>query len=183
MPSVVITGPAVAFVDAATVPMGSCPPLTMLDAATDVRLAPLPLNRVAVIVPAVKFPEASRFTSVETVLALVPAFAVTAPAATTAAVCPFTSETAVADCVPVTSPAREPEKLVAVLPFKEFVASVALPAKFAVTIPAAKFPAASRVTMELAVFALAAVVAEFATFPLVEIVPSFVSEIAAAAAT
>ena len=56
VPSKLRNGPATAFVSAATVPMGSCPPLNTLDAAT---LEAVPVN-VAVMVPAEKFPPASR---------------------------------------------------------------------------------------------------------------------------
>ena len=49
--------------------------------------------------------------------------------------------------------------------------------------PAVKFPDASLATIALAVFALAAVVAELETFPEVEIVASLVSAIAAVAET
>jgi len=59
------------------------------------------------------------------------------------------------------------------------VAVVALPDKFAVIVPAAKLPDESRATMSFAVFALVAVVAEFATLPAVEIVANFESVIAA----
>jgi hypothetical protein len=46
-----------------------------------------------------------------------------------------------------------------------------------VIVPAEKFPLASRATMALVVLALVAVVAEFETFPAVEIVASLVSAI------
>src|SRR5262249_24489900 len=101
----------------------------------------------------------------------------TAPAATLAAVCPPTEETTVAFCVPVTSPVNDPEKLVAV------VAVVALPESAAVIVPAEKLPDASRETIASAVFVLVAVVAEFDTFPAVEMVANLVSAIAAVADT
>ena len=110
-------------------------------------------------------------------MALVAAFAKTVAAATFAAVCPPTELTTVALCVPVTSPDNDPLKLVAV------VAVVALPLKFAVIVPAEKLPDASRATIALAVLALVAVVAEFATLPAVEIVANLVSTIAAAGST
>ena len=53
----------------------------------------------------------------------------------------------------------------------------------AVIVPAVKFPLPSRATIALAVFALVAVVALLLTFNAVEIVASFVSAIAAVAAT
>ena len=118
-------------------------------------------------------PDALRLTIALAVFALVAALARTVAAATLAAVCPPTKLTTVALCVPVTSPLKEPEKLVAV------VAVVALPFKFAVIVPAEKLPDASRVTIAFAVLALVAVVAELATFPAVEIVASLVSTIAA----
>src|SRR5207244_6355333 len=78
------------------------------------------------------------------------------------------------DCVTVTCPLNDLEKLVAI------VAVVAFPHKLAVMVPAEKLPDASRATMALAVFALVAVVAELATLPAVEIVANLVSAIAAA---
>src|SRR5437016_4931534 len=63
-----------------------------------------------------------------------------------AAVCPPTKLTTVALCVPVTSPANEPLKLVALV---ALVAVVALPITFAVIVPAEKLPDASRFTMVL----------------------------------
>ena len=59
------------------------------------------------------------------------------------------------------------------------MAVLALPVNAAVTVPAAKFPLASRATIALAVFADAAVVAELLTFRAVAIVASLVSSIAA----
>ena len=76
--------------------------------------------------------------------------------------------TTVAPCVPITSPTKEPEKLVAV------------PLNVAVMVPALKLPDESRVTIAFIVLLLVAVVAEFATLPAVAIVPNFVSVIAAA---
>src|SRR5260221_10203267 len=58
---------------------------------------------------------------------------------------------------------------------------VTLPVKFAVIVPAEKFPELSRATIAFAVLPLVAVVAEFATLPAVEIVANFVSTIPAAA--
>lgn len=76
-----------------------------------VALVALPA-RLAVIVPAVKFPLASRFTMVLAVFAFVAALARFAPAATFAAVTPPTgAATTVAPCVRVTFPASEPVKL------------------------------------------------------------------------
>ena len=85
-----------------------------------------PFKLVAVIVPAEKFPDASRFTMVLTVFALVAALAALTPLATLAAVCPPTVATTVAPCVPVTSPASEPEKLMAVVAEAALVAVVAV---------------------------------------------------------
>ncbi|EKE03842.1 MAG: hypothetical protein ACD_20C00143G0003 [uncultured bacterium] len=65
---------------------------------------------------------------------------------------------------PVTSPVKFP---------------VTLPLKFAVIVPALKFPELSRNTIVLAVLEFVAVVALFATFPVVDIVASLVSDIAA----
>jgi hypothetical protein len=103
-------------------------------------------DKLAVMVPALKLPDASLFTIVETVFALVAALARFAPDATFAAVTPPTVETTVADWVPVTSPAREPEK------FVEVVAVVAFPDKVAVMVPAEKLPEASLRTIAEAVF-------------------------------
>jgi len=63
------------------------------------------------------------------------------------------------------------------------VAVVALPERVAVIVPAVKLPDASRATIADAVFALVAVVAELDTFPVVEMVASLVSAIAAEALT
>ena len=57
------------------------------------------------------------------------------------------------------------------------------PFNVAVIVPAEKLPAASRAIIAFGVFALVAVVAEFATLPAVIIVASFVSIIAADALT
>jgi hypothetical protein len=146
---------------------------------------PAPLNGIIVAVllitvsvilikPAAKLPLASRLTIVLAVSRLVAAFASTVAAATFAADCPPTVLTTVALCVPVTSPDNDPEKLVAV------VAVVALPLKLAVIVPAEKLPDESRATMSFAVFALVAVVAEFATLPAVLMVANLLSAIAAA---
>ena len=59
---------------------------------------------------------------------------------------------------------------------------VTLPIKFAVIVPAEKFPDASRATMAFDVLRLVADVAEFATFPAVVMVASFESIIPAAGA-
>src|ERR1019366_8854810 len=85
--------------------------------------------RLPVMVPALKLPEASRLTIALTVLALAAALAATAPLATLAAGCPPTLATNVEPCDPVTSPASDPEKLLAVA---AVVAVAALPAVVAV---------------------------------------------------
>src|SRR5207244_1439393 len=120
-----------------------------------VAVVALPL-RAPVIVPAEKLPLASRLTIVLAVLALVAALASAAPPATFAAVCPPALETTVAACVPVTSPARLPEKFVVL------VAVVALPLRAPVIVPAEKLPEASRLTIVLAVLALVAALASAA---------------------
>jgi len=66
--------------------------------------------KLAVIVPAVKLPEASRCTIVFGVLVLVAALAAVVADETLAAVCPPTVDTTVAFCVPVTSPIKLPVK-------------------------------------------------------------------------
>ena len=70
-------------------------------------------SRLAVMVPAAKFPEASRLTIAPAVL-LVALLAAVAPPAILAALSPPTEETTVDDWVPVTSPLSAPEKSVAV---------------------------------------------------------------------
>lgn len=78
---------------------------------------------------------------------------------------PPTEETTVALCEPVTSPESIPLKLVAVpadvaVPaVVAEVAVVAVPLRFAVIVPAEKFPEASRFTMAEAVFAFVAALA------------------------
>ena len=90
----------------------------------------------AVIVPAVKFPLASRFTMVLAVLASVAALASSSARWTLAALEVLTLDTTVAPCVPVTSPRSEPLKLPAV------VALVAVEA-FPVRVPLRLRPVAS----------------------------------------
>lgn len=118
--------------------------------------------RLAVIIPALKFPEASRLTRVDTVLALTALFANVAALATLAALTPPTLATDVAPWVPVTSPLSVPVKLVAevavdALPVKLPVTlPVTLPVRLAVILPALKLPEASRFTIVEAVLALVA---------------------------
>ena len=69
-------------------------------------------------------------------------------------------ESAVALCVPVTSPDKLPVKFVAVVAVVALVAVEALPFSAAVIVPAEKFPEPSRATMALAVLFAVAVVAE-----------------------
>src|SRR5215213_9551415 len=109
----------------------------------------LPLS-VAVMVPAKKLPEASRLTMAPAVFASAAALAAFAPEATLAALAPPTEETTVADCVPVTSPARLPLKFVALV---AVVAVEALPLSVAVMTPAEKLPLASRLTIAPTVLA------------------------------
>src|SRR5262249_5533251 len=139
--------------------------------------------KFAVIVPALKLPEPSLFTIAFGVLVAVAAFAAVVAKATFAADCPPTKDTTVAPCVPVTSPANDPVKFVVLPAVVAVVAVVALPFKFAVIVPALKFPDGSRDTIAFAVFAFVAVVAEFATLPAVVIVASFVSTMPAAGST
>src|ERR1051325_11663773 len=94
--------------------VGSVPSET-LPALRLVKLAPLPLKLVAVTVPAVKLPEASRLTMVLAVFALVAALAALAPLATAAAASCPTLATDVALRVPVTSPLKLPLTLEATL--------------------------------------------------------------------
>jgi hypothetical protein len=115
-----------------------CVPVTSPDSEPEKFVAEVALpERVAVMMPAAKLPEASLLTIVEGVFEPVAAFARVAPEATLEALDPPTEVTTVADCVPVTSPAREPEKL---------VVEEAFPIKFAVMVPAEKLPDASLLT-------------------------------------
>jgi hypothetical protein len=154
------TPPTAETTVAACVPVTS-PAKEPLKLVADVAVDALPLSE-PVIVPAVKLPDASRFTIVEAVFRFVAALAEFAPDATLAADTPPTAETTVAACVPVTSPASEPLKLVAV------VAVEALPLSDPVIVPAVKLPEASRLTIVEAVFRFVAALAAFApdaTFP------------------
>ena len=112
----------------------------------------LPLND-AVIVPALKLPEASRATMVEPVFAFV-ALDVTVKVA---------AEDWLA--VKVCDPDKPvPDTFMVNVPlftFAAVVAVLAFPSKLAVMVPAEKLPEASRATMAEAVLALVAVVAEF----------------------
>jgi hypothetical protein len=101
-----------------------------------VAVVALPLN-AAVIVPAAKLPEASRATTLEAVFVVVASTAnvrAAAPVNVPALVKYVPAVKAFATCVAV-------------------VAVVALPLKAAVTVPAVKFPDASRATIAEAVFA------------------------------
>jgi hypothetical protein len=157
-----VTPPTVETTVADWVPVTSpdSEPEKLVEVTAVVALVAFP-DKVAVIVPAAKFPEASLRTIVEGVLSAVELFARPDPVATEEAVDPPTSETTVADCVPVTSPDREPVKLVEL---------VALPMRVAVMVPAEKLPDESLDTIAFGVAALVAVVAELATFPAVEMV-------------
>src|SRR5437868_2458017 len=120
--------------------------------------------RLAVIVPALKLPESSRLTMVFGMLLLVASCAATAPEAMVAADCPPTELTTVAFCVPVTSPASDPVKLIAE-EIDPVMLPVTLPIRFAVIVPALKFPAEFRATIVEEVLELVADVAEFAILP------------------
>jgi hypothetical protein len=119
------------------------------------------------------------------VLFEVAAITVEVAEATLEALAPPTSATAVEDCVPVTSPVKEPLKLVAVPAVVAVPAEVALvavkafPFKLAVIVPALKLPETSLNTIVEAVFKFVAVVAELDTFPLVVIVFNLESEMEA----
>ena len=91
----------------------------------------------------------------------------------------------VCDAIEVTLPILVigPVKFALVVTVDVNVAVVAFPFKFAVIIPASRFPLPSLETIAFAVFATVAVVAELDTFPAVDIVASFVSTIPAAAST
>jgi len=121
----------------------------------DVAVVALP-SKFAVIMFAIKLPDASRLTIASLVFALVASFASMVAAATFAAVCPPTSLTTVALCVPVTSPLNGPVKFVVEPVVVANVAVVALPSKLAVIMFAIKLPDASRLTIASLVFALVA---------------------------
>lgn len=128
-------------------------------------LLPLPSRRTRVLAVSVAVAERT----IDVALATFEAFA------------PPTELTTVAPCVPVMSPMREPVKfvafveVVALIAEMAVVAEVALPFNVAVIVPAEKFPRLSRATIVDAVFVLVAVVAEFATLPMVVIVANFES--------
>jgi hypothetical protein len=85
------------------------------------------------------------------VFALVAAATEATAEATAVALFPPTESTFVADCVPLTSPERLPEKFVAVTAVVALVAVLAFPFSAAVMVPAEKFPLASRSTRVLGV--------------------------------
>lgn len=92
-----------------------------------VAVAAFPL-RFAVMVVAEKFPLASRLTIAPAVLRSVALLAAFAPLDTLLALTPPIDEIVVADCVPVTSPANDPEKFVALFAVVAVVALFALSA-------------------------------------------------------
>jgi hypothetical protein len=116
----------------------------------EVAVEALPV-KAAVIVPAVKFPEASRATMVEAVFALV-ALDVTVNVAAV-------DWLAVKVCDPDKPVPDTAIVNVPLLTLAAVVAVVAFPLNAAVIVPAVKLPEASRATMAEAVFALVAVVA------------------------
>lgn len=149
-------------------------PVKLVELPAVVAVAALPF-RVPVMIPAEKFPLASRATSVLAVFAAVELLARVAPAAIFAALMPLTVEITVAPCVPVTSPVSIPVKLGAL------VAVLALPFSAAVIVPAVKFPLASRLTRVLAVLAWVAAFARVAPAArLVEVMPPTVDTTVAA---
>ena len=107
------------------------------------------------MVPALKLPEPSRLTIVDSVFVSVAVLAKLTPVATFAEVTPPTLATTVAPCVPVTSPTRGPVKLVAEVAVEALPVRlpVTLPVKLAAMVPALKFPETSRLTIVDVVFA------------------------------
>jgi hypothetical protein len=90
--------------------------------------------------------------------------------------------TPVAVTAPVNEIALGVAKVVAVVVFPTtgpVCVPAELPVRFAVIVPAEKFPEPSRATIVLITLALLAVVAELETFPAVAMVANFVSAIAA----
>jgi hypothetical protein len=108
-------------------------------------------DREAVMVPALKLPEASRATIVEPVLAFV-AFDATVNVE-------FPDWLAVKVAEPDRPVPETARVSVPLLTFAAVVAVLALPFNAAVIVPAEKLPEASRATIASAVFALVAVVA------------------------
>ncbi len=144
-----------------SVPVKLVAVVAVVAVVADVAVVALP-NKLPVISPATKLPPASRLTIVFAVFEDVAALARIVAAFTFAAVDPPTVETTVAPCVPVTSPASAPVKLVDVAAVVADVAVVALPNKLPVISPAVKLPPASRLTIVFAVLALVAALARFA---------------------
>jgi hypothetical protein len=122
----------------------------LLTLAAVVAVVAFPL-KAAVIVPAVKFPDASRATMVEAVFALV-ALDVTVNVE-------LPDWLAVKEAEPDRPVPETAIVNVPLLTLAAVVAVVAFPLNAAVIVPAVKFPEASRATMAEAVFALVAVVA------------------------
>jgi hypothetical protein len=110
-------------------------------------------DKFAVMVPAAKLPEASLLTIVDAVFKFVAALARVVADAMFAADWLPTKDTTVAPCVPVTSPERDPVKLVAE------VAVDAFPLRLAVMVPAAKLPEPSLFTIVETVLVLVAALA------------------------
>ncbi len=155
----------------------------------------------AVTTPAVKLPEASRETIEPAVLVLVAVVALLETFPAVAMVASLVSGSPVIEVVneiaelpskltptAVTSPLREialgVTSRVAVSEFPitgPVCVPAELPVRFPVIVPAEKLPEASRETMLLALLELDAVVAEFETFPAVEIVAYLVTAMAAVA--
>lgn len=133
----------------------AAPPATLVAVVADVAdvaVEALPL-KVAVMVPALKLPEASRATMVLAVFALV-ALDVTVNVE-------LPDWLAVNVAEPESPVPETPRDKVPLLTFAAVVAVAALPFRSAVIVPALKLPDASRATMAFAVFALVAVVSEF----------------------
>ena len=117
-------------------------PVKLVALPAVVAVAALPF-RTPVMMPAEKFPLASRVTSVLAVFAEAAVLARVAPAAMFAALRPPTVDTTVAGCVPMTSPARLPVKLEALPLTLPVTFPVRLPLKVPVVVPPRVRPEAS----------------------------------------
>jgi hypothetical protein len=141
--------------------------------------------KAAVIVPAVKFPLASRATIALAVFALVAVvaelltFDAVEIVASLVSTMPADALMSALTITPAAILVALPTEVTSPVKLALVVTVDALPVKEAVIVPALKSPDASRATIALAVFADVAVVAELLTFKAVEIVASFVSTIAA----
>ena len=171
-----------------TVKLVNVPKLVMEGCAAVVTVAAVPLAlpvKLAVIVPALKLPLASRATIAFTVFAFVAVVAELLTLLAVLIVDKFVSAIEPANIAFVTFAApivvALPTDVTSPVKFALVVTFDAVPVKVAVIVPAAKLPLPSLATIVETVFTFVAVVAELLTLPPVLIVASFVSTIAAEA--